>query len=574
LHDEPSDTTLTDGAPAVPRGGVVVPAGSPAARAAPESIAPSVSASTAASVLSPAAIEQEREQRSRAALRMMVIVGTLCVAILQIVERRTPAHWVLTAAILATIAVAVWGMYATRGGRPIAQTKMALVGACGILCVLAGIAYVGVLSPTVVILCMIIYFWGSGELPWVMRPMFVLVAGGYLVLAVLAYVEVLPLTGSTMPLATENKRGLVAFTVLLEAIFAFTLWLAHQGRKATLGAFQALESARRQVQQREALLLEARADLERARDAGRLGRFTGHNVGSFVAGEVIGRGATGEVYEARSSTGGEPAALKVLHPYLFTAGSELERFLREADVASRLDSPHVVRVLESGRTEDGSPYFAMELLRGADLATLLRDQRRLGIAEVLTVATHVGDALRAAQEAGIVHRDIKPQNLFQSDDAVRGRTWKVLDFGVSKIGEEAGTLTRGAAVGTPGYMAPEQARGQAVDHRADVFALGAVVYRALTGRPAFSAADSVATLYQVAYVQPPRPSALVPLHADVDLVLALALAKNARQRFHSAATFAAALRDATRGDLDEPFRDAALTLLAVQPWGSDSGERS
>src|SRR5262249_2678611 len=154
----------------------------------------------------------------------------------------------------------------------------------------------------------------------------------------LAWFEVLPLQGSVLALANENKRALIGFTVLLEAMFVFTVWLAHQGRKATLRAVEALERARRQVQHREALLHEARADLERAREAGKLGRFTGRHVGSFVAGDVIGRGAMGEVYEAQTSSG-EPAALKVLHPYLFGGGAELERFLREAQVASRLESP-------------------------------------------------------------------------------------------------------------------------------------------------------------------------------------------------------------------------------------------
>jgi len=519
------------------------------------------------------AFGREREQRARVSLRWAAVVATTCALLLQLVQHKTTVHWVVTGAVLTMAVASTVVLYLVRGERPVGERRMMVMATLGVSCVLTGVAYVGVLSPTVVILCVAIYFWGTGDLPYATRFVYGLSALGYAAIAALSYVEVLPLTHSVLPLASENKRALVGFTVLLEVVFAYTLWLAQQGRKATVRAVAALEQERRQVQQREALLNEARADLERAREAGRLGRFTGRRIGSFLAGDVIGRGATGEVYEARDAEQGTPAAIKVLHPYLFSAGIELERFLREADVASRIESPHVVRVLESGRAEDGSPYFAMELLTGSDLAALLRERRRLGLREILTLAAHVGDALAIAQEVGVVHRDIKPQNLFLSEDP-HGKTWKVLDFGVSKIGEEAATLTRGAAVGTPGYMAPEQARGHAVDHRADVFSLGAVVYRALTGRPAFTAQNSVATLYQVAYVQPAQPSDLVQVDPDVNLVLALALAKDPAQRFRSAATFAAALRDATRGELDDPFRAAAKALLARHAWGSDASARA
>jgi serine/threonine-protein kinase len=147
--------------------------------------------------------------------------------------------------------------------------------------------------------------------------------------------------------------------------------------------------------------------------------------------------------------------------------------------------------------------------------------------------------------------------------------WKVLDFGVSKINDVASTLTQGAAVGTPSYMSPEQARGQEVDHRADVFALGVVAYRAMTGRPAFTAPDSVTTLYNVAHVQPVRPGELVRVTDDVERVLALVLAKERERRFSSASMFALALRDAARQRLDERLRRDADALLEEHPWGTD-----
>src|SRR6185295_4633976 len=126
--------------------------------------------------------------------------------------------------------------------------------------------------------------------------------------------------------------------------------------------------------------------------------------------------------------------------------------------------------------------IAMELLRGQDLATVLRQKRRLSLAEVERLVSEVGGALEAARKGGVVHRDLKPQNLFQVEEG----SWKVLDFGVAKFGASSGTLTRGQAIGTPGYMSPEQATGKPVDHRSDVFSLAVIAYRALTGRSAFS----------------------------------------------------------------------------------------
>lgn len=242
-----------------------------------------------------------------------------------------------------------------------------------------------------------------------------------------------------------------------------------------------------------------------------------------------------------------------------------------------------MRVLEAGDAPDGSPYLAMELLEGNDLAALLRDRGRFELDEVVELVSQVASGLAAAEDAGVVHRDLKPQNIFCVDgttggaaasvspNAKRGtrtkRTWKILDFGVSKITDSTGTLTQGAIVGTPSYMSPEQARGDEVDTRADVFALGAIVYRALTGRPAFTGANGVATLDNVMHVQPVRPREGVELTEDVERVLALALAKDKARRFPSARTFASALSDAARQRLDDRFRRAADELLAEHPWG-------
>jgi serine/threonine-protein kinase len=202
-----------------------------------------------------------------------------------------------------------------------------------------------------------------------------------------------------------------------------------------------------------------------------------------------------------------------------------------------------------------------------DLAADLRQRKSLPDKEVDALVREVCLALHAAHEADVVHRDIKPQNLFLT---VEPRVaWKVLDFGVSTMASGSGTLTQGAAVGTPAYMAPEQAVGGKVDRRADVFSLGAVVYRALTGRPAFSGTSNAATVYAAVHFQPVRPGELVDVGPDIDAVLALALAKKPGLRLASARDFAETWSAARQGRLNDELRTAASRLLAVHPWGTD-----
>src|SRR5688572_14487396 len=181
----------------------------------------------------------------------------------------------------------------------------------------------------------------------------------------------------------------------------------------------------------------------------------------------------------------------------------------------------------------------MERLTGVDLAGHLRERGRLDLDETIEMARQLAAGLEAARKAGIVHRDLKPQNVFRIDGPVP--TWKILDFGVSKLVGHGGTLTQGHVIGTPQYMAPEQARGEEVDHRADVYALAAIVYRCLTGRPPFGGAGVPQILYAVVHTLPPRPSSLAELPPGADDVLARGLAKRPGDRFADATAFAAAL---------------------------------
>jgi serine/threonine-protein kinase len=342
---------------------------------------------------------------------------------------------------------------------------------------------------------------------------------------------------------------------------------ARVSQRVTLDHVSKLEQAVRGVAQREALLAEARAELDRALKIGGPGRDTDQQVGSFKLGVLIGRGGMGEVYEAqRVAPDAGEAAVKLLHPGTLSDPTHVARFVREAETTSKLDCPNIVRVLEVGTTTGEVPFLAMERLRGHDLALTLRRQRRLQLAAAVDLAMQVADGLEAARVAGIVHRDLKPHNLFQAQD---GR-WKILDFGVSKTGG-TGTLTKGHVVGTPAYMAPEQARGENVDHRADVYSLAAILYRAITGHPAFAGKDVPTTLYDVVYRVPTQPSMLVQLPGDIDRVLALGLAKDPRDRFATALELASWFALATRDELALEQRRRADDLIVRHPWGTRQG---
>jgi len=266
------------------------------------------------------------------------------------------------------------------------------------------------------------------------------------------------------------------------------------------------------------------------------------------------------VYAARHATNGSRAAVKLLRARALESSATLRRFLREAEALLRFRAPNVVTVFEVGKAADGEPFIAMELLHGHSLAWHLR-HRQLSASDVLVLTFEVAAGLQAAHDAGIIHRDIKPQNLFLHQPPERAQTrrsetagrmsnggkpiWKILDFGVAKLRGDGETLTRGGVIGTPGYLSPEQAHGRAVDHRSDVFSLGAVVYRALTGRPPFAGKDMPRVLFDIAYRNPPRVAQLAPsLPPGVDSVLGTALAKRPEQRFQTALDFARALEAA------------------------------
>ncbi len=366
---------------------------------------------------------------------------------------------------------------------------------------------------------------------------------------------------ATPYVGTVGRAIVVAsFTMFLCLVYA----QARRTRALMVESLVQRDEAVRKASHREALFLEARQDLERALHAGGLGRFTDQTLGSYRLGAVIGRGGMGEVYEATHVADGQRAAVKMLLPEVIARPNYVRRFLRESRIAASLDSPHVVRVFEVGDESAPLPYLAMERLDGDDLAQILRREERLAPALVVDLVRQVGRGLSAAALAGIVHRDLKPQNLFLSQGT--DPTWKILDFGVSKLIDGGGTLTQGETVGTPQYMAPEQALGAEVGPRADLYGLGAIAYRALTGQQPFPGRDVSEILLAVIADMPVRPSALTPLPCDVDLVLAIAMAKAPDDRFESGEQLAVALESALAGRLESALSERGVKLLEELPW--------
>jgi serine/threonine protein kinase len=249
----------------------------------------------------------------------------------------------------------------------------------------------------------------------------------------------------------------------------------------------------------------------------------------------LARGGMGSVWIARHVTLGSRLAVKFLDPTLAKSAAFVARFEAEARAAASIESPHVVHVQDFG-LEEGTPYLVMELLRGEDLRTRLRRRGRLTLAECAELLVQVGKALRRAHAAGIVHRDIKPGNLFLArldDDEVL----KVLDFGIAKqartaVGESTKT---GELIGTPHYVSPEQARGDKdVDHRTDVWAVGVIAYKMVTGELPFPG-DGFGKVLSSVLTETPRPvRAIVPsLPEPLDGFFARALAKKREERFQS-----------------------------------------
>ncbi len=257
----------------------------------------------------------------------------------------------------------------------------------------------------------------------------------------------------------------------------------------------------------------------------------------------IGRGGMADVWLARDELLGRRVAVKILHSEFARDPSFVERFRREAQSAANLNHPNIVAVYDWG--EEGDTYFiVMEYVEGQSLRDVLRTYERLVPTEAARIAADMADALSVAHRSGVVHRDVKPANVLITP---RGEV-KVTDFGIARA-EASGELTRtGSVMGTATYFSPEQAQGQVLDGRSDVYALGVVLYEMVTGRPPFVADNPVSVAYKHVREEPPLPSAVTPgTPGALDRIVRTAMAKDVALRYQSAQDLRADLLRFERG---------------------------
>jgi serine/threonine protein kinase len=273
--------------------------------------------------------------------------------------------------------------------------------------------------------------------------------------------------------------------------------------------------------------------------------------GKFRLLELIGSGGMGSVYQGEHLEIGKRVAVKFMHVQFARNPEAVRRFHQEARAAAAAGHPGIVDIYDIGRAPDGAPYLVMELLDGESLGALLLREKVISVSMAVAIARGALSALAAAHKKGVVHRDIKPDNVFLEQTSSEGPSVKLLDFGVSKMSQLGvpSSTVEGTALGTPHYMAPEQARGElTLDARVDVYAMGVILYEMLAGALPFDAPNYHALILKVVS-DPPRPlrERRPELPEELAAVVMKALAKTPADRFASAEALAEALR---------PFRDA------------------
>ncbi|MET0343891.1 MAG: serine/threonine-protein kinase [Polyangiales bacterium] len=297
----------------------------------------------------------------------------------------------------------------------------------------------------------------------------------------------------------------------------------------------------------------------------------GSYIGKEIAGQFrviqrIGSGGMGSVYKAEQPEMNRFVAIKILHPKYVSRPDLVSRFRREARAMSHLSHPNTARVYMYGQLEDGACYIVMEYLEGKNLAQITRAEGMLKAARAVNIMVQVCGALEEAHRQGMVHRDLKPENIFLTSQGGIADFPKVLDFGLAKVTQREmrpGSLIltqEGMVFGTPEFMSPEQARGQQLDARSDIYSLGCILYEMLTGKLPFDAAQPMDYLALQIRGTPIPLGERVPnleLPVGLDLVVMRTIEKDPNQRYPSAADFALALKDC----LQEEVRDDAMRLV-------------
>jgi len=298
----------------------------------------------------------------------------------------------------------------------------------------------------------------------------------------------------------------------------------------------------------------------------------GTQIGSYRIERTIGTGGFGVVYVGVDVRLNRRAAIKQLHPELSGHREIVERFFNEAKAAASINHPGIVEIYDVGWHTDGSAYFAMKLLEGDSLGKRLRATGPMPVQLAATIARQVSSALVAAHAGGIVHRDLKPDNiiLVRDDEIAIGERAIVLDFGIAKLfgDKPASQKTRtGMMMGTPSYMSPEQCRGAGeVDHRADVYALGCIIFEMLTGKPPFAGEGAGEVLGKHQFVAPPMLRSLRPdVSPDFEAVVMRTLTKRPEERFQQMSELTAVLQSFATGgrSMEHPGARASSPLVSA-----------
>ncbi len=301
----------------------------------------------------------------------------------------------------------------------------------------------------------------------------------------------------------------------------------------------------------------------------------GSELGGYKIEEVLGKGGMGTVYKAHELSLNRKVALKVLAQRLSSDHEFIQRFKREAQIIASLDHPNIVRILAYGE-EKGLYYFAMEYIKGKDLGQLMKERPAIPLEETLHIIEQIANALTEAEARGVVHRDLKPTNILIDE---KGRV-KVTDFGVAHLQETDIKLTRtGWFLGTPEFASPEQARGDPLDIRSDIYSLGVVLYWMLTGKPPISGDSPQAVLIRIATESLPPIQKFYPsLPEPICKLIEKMTAKDPNQRFQNPKELTSAIRDCIHKMKKEPVRETELFLERSKPrrlsprlWGAILG---
>ena len=270
---------------------------------------------------------------------------------------------------------------------------------------------------------------------------------------------------------------------------------------------------------------------------------------------ILAKGGMGTIYEGQHVELGRPVAIKVLRAHRRGGGHSARRLAREAQIASSLGHAHICQIYDMGRLADGEPYIVMERLFGKTLAQRLSTDGAPAIDDAMSILEQTLSALDSAHRNGVIHRDIKPDNIFLTSDTMGSPFVKILDFGLAKLmlSQHESFTDPGTVLGTPAYMAPEQLMGIGADERTDIFACGVMMYEMVTGRQPFTGGDYESLTEMILHQEPSDPRSVrsdVP-EPIVDVVMR-ALAKRPSNRFDSAAQFLAFVQDLRGTVIDRP----------------------